>query len=202
MLQGGVFLEHAKVPPMDAWPLQRAVELSAKIGWPNLQNIDLSTAWRWANTNISFSDGFDGTATGRALSAFSRLFEGGELDEAVQLLWSMIGIEALYVTGKAAIMEQVRERVQHFLGRQNTHKKKIAQMYEFRSRFVHGVVDFPGLYLIGDADPRFEKYSDEQGETVNIAVAILVATLQEIIRRGWKGLTFETTVNDIRGSDS
>jgi hypothetical protein len=58
-------------------------------------------------------------------------------------------------------------------------------MYEFRSRFIHGDMDFPGIYHLGDASPGYEKYYDDQIETVDFAVAILLASLQQIIMGNW-----------------
>jgi Apea-like HEPN len=194
LLQDGKFQKHSKIPKMDAWPLQRAVDLAEKIKWPQLNVIDFDQVWHWVNNNKGFLNGFDNSPTGRALSAFSRVFEQGEDDEAMQLLWALIGIEALYVKGKVSVMEQVREKIQVLLGRQETHKKKISEMYEFRSRFMHGDLDFPGLCHIHDAMPEYEKYSDNQMETVTTAIAILAASLQEIIIRDWKGLEFSYSV--------
>jgi hypothetical protein len=59
-------------------------------------------------------------------------------------------------------------------------------MYEFRSRFIHGDLDFPGLYTLGDASPGIEKYNAAQEETVSYAIAILIASLQEIIKGNWQ----------------
>lgn len=197
LIQDGRLSEHTHLPAMNAWVLQRAVVLAESINWPRLRKIDFDKVWTWVNKNRGFIDGFDNSPTGRAISAFSRLFQQTEDDEAMQLLWALIGIEALYVKGKASIMEQVREKIQVLLGKQETHKRKIAEMYEFRSRFMHGDLDFPGLCLIHDASPEFERYTKNQMETVDIAIAILVATLQEIIIRNWNGLEFSYTASNV-----
>lgn len=197
VIQDGRLLEYSHLPPMDAWPLQRAVDLAESINWPKLRTIDFVDVWTWANKHITVINGFDNTSIGRAVSAFSRLFQQARDDEAMQLLWALIGIEALYVKGKVSIMEQVREKIQVFLGKQESHKKKINEMYEFRSRFMHGDLDFPGLYLLHDALPEVERYNKNQMEAVDTAIAILAATLQEIITRDWAGLEFFYSVADI-----
>jgi hypothetical protein len=196
LLQDGKIQKHTKIPKMDAWFFQRAVDLSQKIKWPQLHSIGFEHVWAWVNKNIGFLNGFDKSPTGRAISAFSRVFQQGEDDEAIQLLWALIGIEALYVRGKVSVMEQVREKIQVVLGTQETHKKRISEMYEFRSRFMHGDLDFPGLCHIHDAMPDYERYSDNQMETVTTAIAILSASLQELIIRDWKGLEFSYSVVD------
>ncbi len=201
VIQDGAVLSYTGIPKMNAWPLQRAVDLAQSIGWPKLQNLDLSEGWRWLTQHTHFGDGLEGHPTGRALNALSRLFEPTELDEALQLVWALVGIESLYVKGKVSIMEQVRERVQAFLGRQEAYKKRIVEMYDFRSRFMHGDLDFQGLYFWAEAHPTIERYTKDQSESVDMAVAILVATLQKLIQRDWGGLDFSYKVNDL-GSDA
>jgi hypothetical protein len=195
LVQDGRLKEYSKLPAMDAEPLYYAVDLATEINWPKLQKISFKKVWTWANQNLEFLEGFTHSSTGRALSAFSRFFVQAKDDWAMQLLWSLIGIEALYVRGKVSVMEQVREKIQVLLGKPTSRKKIISEMYDFRSRFMHGDLDFPGLYHVWDASPDYEKYTSNQLEAVAIAIAILTATLQEIIVRGWTSLDFSYAVN-------
>jgi hypothetical protein len=72
------------------------------------------------------------------------------------------------------------------LGENTKFKKEFNKLYEFRSRFIHGDLDFPGRYTLGDANPELEKYELAQEKTVSFAVAILIASFQEIIRGTWQ----------------
>ncbi len=188
IIQDDVQQEYAQIPPMDSWSLQRSVELSEKIGWPKLQIIDFLKIWKWLNRHEDFfKKGFSNSPMGRALSAFSHIFEYSTRDEPMQLLWALIGVESLYVKGQMALLEQVREKTQILLGSQEGYKKKIVRMYDFRSRFVHGDLNFPSSYpLIDD----YEIFGEDLLESISLAVAILVATIQEIIQRDWSGLEF------------
>ena len=114
----------------------------------------------------------------------------------MQLFWALVGLEALYVHGKAELAQQVREKSQVLLGKQVTFKKRITQMYDFRSRFLHGDLDFPGLCLVGDARETVARFDSELLEAIAMAVAVLVGTIQEVIRRDWAGLRFDYTVAD------
>lgn len=67
-------------------------------------------------------------------------------------------------------------------------------MYDFRSRFLHGDYDFDGPVLLGDAEEVVGKYSAELIESISLAVAILTATLQEMIKRNWTSLNFSYEV--------
>ena len=91
-------------------------------------------------------------------------------------------------------MQQVKEKSQAFLGPQESFKKKMTGMYDFRSRLVHGDLDFPGYPVSFDADTRLAKLDERLRESTALAVAILLATLQELIQRGWSQLHFHYDV--------
>jgi hypothetical protein len=178
------------IPPMDAFALQRAIATANKTGWPHLHTLSIRTTNDWACRNMPLVDGFAGSPTARAVSAFSRLLEKKTADEPMQLLWALVGIEALYVRGQTELFQQVREKSQALLGQQKSFKKNLSRMYGFRSRFLHGDLGFPDLFLFHDARPEVDRFDSELWDATNIAVAVLIATIQEIINRGWSGVTF------------
>lgn len=181
---------------MAADHIRLARAYAEKIHWPKLERLSLVDVWQWLSLHKGFTDGFSDSAISRALNAFSHLFD--LTDEPFQLFWAIVGIEALYVQGKEGLLEQVREKTQVLLGEQTTFKKKISQMYNFRSGFVHGSLDFPGVCLPPDIRPEVEKHDDLSMEATYLAVAILLSTLQELIVRNWKGLKFSYVVSDIK----
>jgi hypothetical protein len=185
----------ARTNAMSAYSLREASNFAASIGWPTLQRLDFAKVWNWAMKQEGFLKRFGGGPTGRAINAFTYSFEAIRTDPR-KLFWALVGIEALYVKGPS-VMEQVREKVWLFLGAQDSHKKKISQLYNFRSRFVHGDLDFPGMYFLHRATPSFDEYTDELHESVSLAEAILVATIQELVQRDWKGLSFSYTMSDL-----
>lgn len=196
ILSNGEFRNSSQIPPMVSMCLREAAQVAEQMKWPSLEAIPLSDVWQWYLKHHQMLEGFDGSATGRALCAFSRLFEIKTQDEPMQLLWALVGLESLYARSKSDLGQQLREKSQAFLGIQQDYKKVVGKMYDFRSRFVHGDLDFPGLCLAGDARDTVARYGDELFEAINVAVALLAGTLQEIIRRNWDGLQFEYTVNN------
>jgi len=58
-------------------------------------------------------------------------------------------------------------------------------------------LDFPGLSFFHDATEDYERYLHDQLETIDMAAAILAATLQEIIVRDWAELDFAYTVGNL-----
>lgn len=173
--------------------LKTAVSISLKIGWPNIQQLDILETWKWISGFEGFLDGFGKGQVERALNAFSYLLEFN-FPSPLALVWALIGIETLYVKGQRGILEQVREKTQIFLGEQSQYKKKLSQMYQFRSRFVHGDIAFPGAKFSMLAMKDYENYSSDLDESTELAVAILIATLQKLCIEERKQLSFIYTL--------
>ena len=68
-------------------------------------------------------------------------------------------------------------------------------MYNYRSRFIHGEIPFPNYFSEADATPEYEKFFEKTEECVDIATSILLASLQELIRRKWYSLDFKYSLN-------
>ena len=168
------------------------LDYSEQIGWPQLNTLPVSKVWGWAMQQEGFLRGFGGGPTGRALNAFTHLFGHGG-DVAAHLFWSLVGIEAVYTKGQGFLQEQVKEKSQILLGKQEAHKKKIGRMYDFRSRFVHGDLDFSGRHRLDESYEERRTRLNELYETIWFSEAILIATLQTLADRGWRGVQFTTT---------
>ena len=104
-------------------------------------------------------------------------------------MWCMIGLESLYTRGKEGLAEQLFEKAQVLLGPVGSNKKKFKKLYSFRSRFVHGDLDFPLAYTPYDADRM--KTEDELDEAAFLSIAFLLATLQRMIQDGMTDLNYK-----------
>ena len=175
---------------------EEAIDLADSMEWPKLQVLDIAKVWTWVIEQEGFLEGFGGGPTGRALNAFTHLFESPRADDATMLFWALVGIEALYVRGRQGLLEQVRDKSQVLLGKQEAHKKKINRMYDFRSRFVHGDLDFAGRHLLHDAAENLAKHESEMFESIFLAVAILLASLQKLVLLEWKGVKFNYVMTE------
>lgn len=131
------------------------------------------------------------------MNAFTHFFEPptGTDDEVTILFWALVAIETLYTRGQQGLQEQVREKSQIFLGKQTTHKKVIGQMYNFRSRYVHGDLNVTGSHSY-PSDDNSNNQNEEMFDAIFLAEAILVATFQKLIQLDWSGLTFSYQVSD------
>lgn len=172
-----------------------AVMESKRVRWPTFSNIEIDRVWAWYLKHLSSTDSMSGTPVGRALNALSYLFHDTLLGaNSEELFWALLGIEALYGTGSASIQTLLDQKTQLVLGHRKEFKKKFSQMYNFRSRFVHGGLDFPNNVTFEETD-RYEDYFKEIGEIKGLAVAILLATLQAMIKNNWNSLEFNLSLS-------
>jgi hypothetical protein len=164
-----------------------------KIGWPKFKNLKYQDVISWYKQfNLSFEK-MANTKTEIALNAFSYLFQD-RTTITLDLFWSLIGIEALYCTGKEGKAEQIFEKTQVVLGPISDFKKKLKIMYNFRSRLIHGDLSIPSAISEHFALKEFEEYSDEFFDATIFSVAILTATLQELIYLKKDSLLFKTVL--------
>ncbi len=91
-------------------------------------------------------------------------------------------------------MEQLRKKIYTLLGTPEAHKKRFPRMYDLRSRVIHGQLDFSSAYSTGGG-PKDERFYKELGEATDLATALLLATLQQLVKRSWRGLQFSYSVD-------
>ena len=73
------------------------------------------------------------------------------------------------------------------------HKKKFSKMYEVRSRLIHGQIDFSSAYSSTE-DPKQDRVEKDIEEATTFATVLLIATLQELVKRNWRELRFSYLV--------
>lgn len=195
-LLGGVYFKDGRccgnIRALNVFSLREVSGFAKQRGWPTLHKLNFDEVWSWAIKQPGFLKGFGGGLTGRAINAFTHLFAMNFSGAPIELFWSMVALEALYVDGKQGIAEQMREKVWTFLGEQDSYKRAITKLYSYRSKFVHGGCDFLGMncYHLSSDMGSITKYDNELTEAALLAQAILVATLQELVRRDWPGIEF------------
>ena len=106
------------------------------------------------------------------------------------MFWALIGIETLYCSGKEGLSEQIFNKTQVVLGEIKDYKKRVKQMYDFRSRLVHGDLDVSPLhYDLDDVDEQ--QFQQNLYDSAILAVAILTTTLQQMVKRDKVNLRFQ-----------
>lgn len=147
--------------------------------WPSLTSLSVKAAFGWLEQIPGFNSGLLKGSTGHAVAALTRADESG-----MGIVWSVMGLEALYCDGNQNLGFQLQSKSTALLGEPAEYKKRVAQMYEYRSRVVHGSVDIPISYDEADAHEEYERYMDKDMESRDFALRLLLATIQRMIKDG------------------
>lgn len=167
-----------------------ATLLTKSIGWPKLKTIKIRKVWNWL-MNFSYDlDHFSKSSIGRALCALTYAIRSNEGFTPVEIFWCLVGLEAIYTNNSDDIRSQVDKNTQLFLGQRKDFEKILKEMYGFRSRFIHGDTNFPSsnyLMEVGSFDP----YLEENFKSCEVAVSILLLTIQKMADEGICDLKFK-----------
>jgi hypothetical protein len=143
----------------------------------------------WLKKLDGFVDGIGRGPIGHAVAALSYVTSPDHQNES-EMVWPLIGLEALYGRGKDGLERQILEKSELFLGPRTEFKSKFRSIYETRSRFVHGDVDLPLAHRHLDPDEVGGSFSRDSGEVTSLAASILLASLQKLALEGRTDLEF------------
>lgn len=165
--------------------------------WPPIEPLPIQAAWQWLCSFVPLSENLGKTAVERALNAFTYLIKNSSANrtELENLMWAMIGLEALYGRGTSDLTFQLVEKVGVLLGKDKHFEKRLKEMYRFRSMFIHGKTNFPGAFFTADGLPEFDQFM-EKSDVTTLAEALLIASLQQLVKRNWKALSFSFVPDD------
>jgi hypothetical protein len=173
--------------PTHIYPARREAE---EKGWPQLESLRLDTCLEWLRRIPGFLEGVPYGALGRAVSAASKLLGFDAPAPGEGLMWCMIGLEALYTSGHEGLSAQLLEKAQVLLGQLQAHKKAFKGLYPYRSRFIHGDLDFPLAYTPYDALEAFMKSEMHLYDIELLSTAFLIGSLQSMASAGRMDLRF------------
>lgn len=178
--------------PFYAEHLFSAVDAARTLKWPRFSTITVVDTWRWLRSSGAVVDGIGVGQLGRAIAAFSHLTtENLHRSSSVDLVWILLGLEALYSKSNVGLKEQLLGKTEAILGPRIENKKSFGAVYDFRSRFLHGDVDLPMRFTIFNAVKKFEDFRAELSRNEDVALAALIATLQWMASTGVNALDFE-----------
>lgn len=191
MMEGGVFVNDKFYKTIDPSNnnLYTSYDRCIENKWPPVNRCSIQKSWKWCNNIPGFKEGIGENPCGRAIAAFSYLFKSGiGVDCNMDIVWALLGLESLYCQANTGLQNQLLERSEAFLGKRVDNKKELSKMYDFRSRFIHGNVNFPFQYSYNDEYPKFKKRIEE---TTDEAVGLLISTLQKMIAEDIFELNFK-----------
>jgi hypothetical protein len=174
------------------------VEFAGEKSWPKIEALSIKDVWQWMCSFDSLAGNLGKTSVGRALNAATHLVtrKAGEGNDLIDLMWAMVGLEALYGRGTADLTYQLVEKTKVFLGHSDGFEKSVKEMYRFRSLFIHGKASFPGALFTWDGMPEYDRFADESGDAAFLASAVLIASLQQLVKRNWKEISFSFVADD------
>jgi hypothetical protein len=192
---GYAFVGSAQVgqtSPFFAEHLFWAVDTSKQLGWPKLSKVDFSCGWNWLHRSEALVDGIGVGRLGRALAALSHLTATSlNTTSSIDLVWILLGLEALYSKGNIGLKEQLLGKSEALLGKRTENKKAFGSVYDFRSRLLHGDVDLPLRFTEFDGAKKYEDFHTELARNEDLALAVLIATLQWMMANNTTSLKFE-----------
>ncbi|HIF6199701.1 TPA: hypothetical protein ACX3IX_004688, partial [Vibrio parahaemolyticus] len=155
--------------------------------WPNPSILDPYEVLEWLNNIKGFDLGCPEGQVGRAVSAFTQFaFANSEL----KFVWCLVGLEALYGRDQGGKTEQLLKKSELLLGERKSDKRALNSLYNFRSRLLHGDVNFPLAYSQWDGVDGTDKFYTDVWKAEDLAVAVLWCSLQQLVVRKKSELNF------------
>jgi hypothetical protein len=169
-----------------------SVEWAAEHGWPPIRDLPIATTWKWFSELDGLQIGVVPGPVGRAVAALTHLIfeESGVRDAGSDLIWALLGLEAIYGRGSSGIAEQLKEKSEVLLGESKDQKKQFNAAYDFRSRFVHGDLNIPLWHYQWFDDDKIKKFYDKDAESAWFVTSLLLSTIQELVVRGLHDVSF------------
>jgi hypothetical protein len=164
-----------------------------KLTWPVLANLKFKTIADWLPLQFKSLEVISVNRLGRALNAFSHLYSDRFSGESsyLDLMFAMIGIEALFVEGSDSVQRQVDVKSQLILGARERDKRAFAELYPYRSLMVHGQLNFANQYFVDDLAEVWDKHINASWKHSEFAICILIASIQKHIIESTDGFEFE-----------
>lgn len=179
-------------------PFEDARYLSKELhGWPHISRIPLIEVVTWYETLGLGVKQLAYTNLEKTLFALLNFCQDDNVLSPNSIIWLMHALEAFYDTPKDKVNTILRERIMLFLGEpewgRNNILKRINDLYDKRSKYVHG--DKEGAIhhpLYNDLfDERMDGYCEGLRKQYEFASAIIVSSVQRLVREGWKDISFE-----------
>jgi len=117
-------------------------------------------------------------------------------------LWLASALEAVFDTPHGSSFQFLHKRISKLLSldekQQGVMKNRLREFYNVRNSFAHGGGAICHPIANEYWDPEINKVSERTIEANNFACAILLGSIQELIRRNVAGIGFDEIISDIR----
>jgi hypothetical protein len=194
----GLAVEIEKKPfEMLATSLWDSLFIAEKYKWPKIQKLSILETLEFLQNHWSAFENLPVNRLQRALNAFSYLFHDNlGSNNHIDLFYSLIGIEALYVDGHDNVQKQVDKKSQILLGTRGEFKKVFGELYDFRSRYIHGQLNFLNKYYVNDLGEEVGNHQSKAYDNASFAMALLIASIQKQIQLKKSELEFDIILKE------
>lgn len=183
--------------PMMCSSIDIALQIGEKYQWPKVSYLPVNIAKEVLHDNWPAFENISKNRLQRALNAFSYFFHDNLLDNShIDLFYSLIGLEALYVSGKENIQKQVDLKSQLLLGPRTVFKKKFSELYDFRSRYIHGDLNFTNKFCVGDHIDDAYVHKENSFDHSSLGILILLSSIQKHLELKKSEIEFEFRIKD------
>ena len=166
--------------------LDFAYEEQLKTKWPKVFGLNLTQTLEWYSLNNLHTDFNSRNKLHRAINSFSYQFSKILEKDTSILFWTMLGIEALLAEGNTNTINQIKVKTSLILGEPKEFKKRLDKLYNYRSRFVHGDIDFPAKF-----SSDYDNFESEYYEYLQFATSILLSLIRTLIIQNKSEFNFE-----------
>lgn len=152
--------------------------------------IDFQKCWNYLHDSSKFKFGYSQNNASRFVSILSKM---NEIDDIItQIFYATMALEAVYARGTSeGIARQIIDKVKIFLDIE-IEDKKLKQLYDIRSRYIHGDTDIELSFLYFDAVPG--KEWDKLYALYFYVSEILYKTAKRVIEENISEINFDYTV--------
>lgn len=187
--------------------IRNATITASQNRWPPLKTISFIKTWKWLSSLDDVIFGFSRSQMGRVINSLKYINNSSnknDMDTIYSVIWSVMGIEALFLyklQNDKSKTNELTKRIIFFVGKyeSNDLEKKLSEIYNYRSRLLHGDTDFPSpefelveFSLSNDKDyNEIRKFTDSCFETSHILTAVLIKSIQKLIDKKMNSLSFD-----------
>jgi hypothetical protein len=149
-----------------------------------LRELPIKKVWDWLDSIEGVAYNTAVGSVGRAIGAVSYAFGPESSHFWSQLAWTLLGLEAIYAPKAQLQKYQLTTNIPIFLGKRAVNEDLIERLYALRLQFIHGGANFPFSYSEQSELSGLEEGNEEYFEAQHYALALLIASLQELSERG------------------
>lgn len=168
--------------------IYEALEAQRNFGWPPIIDLPFRQTFDWLDSHWTAFETLPINRIQRTLNAFSYLFDG---NRDTTLIYSLIGLEALFVDGNEGIRKQIDSKTQIVLGERTEFKKLVNELYDYRSRYIHGQLNLTNKFFVDDISEEVWKHKSVTSDNSQLAMLVLIASIQRLIELNRTEYEFE-----------